>query len=408
MGKTALIMSGDFGKYNFGKFHPLKPERVLLTWDLIKGLGLDAHENCVTMEPGMATDDEIELLHDPAYVEFVKEVTRMLDRGKLPEKYIIEGFKYNLGPGDNPVFKHMHEGGATVVGATIMATHVVYDDNGIDKAFNASGGLHHAMHDRASGFCIYNDPAIAILHLMEKYRKENLKIMYIDVDAHHGDGVQAAFYSNPDVLTLSIHESGDTLFPGTGYPEEIGEGAGRGFSVNVPLPRYTFDETYADIFDEVVPEVMKVFKPDLIMSQNGVDTHCDDPLTSLGLTTKGHKMIFERINALSEKYCHGRLVAIGGGGYSIPVVPRSWTMLFAELLGAGGSLPEIIPGDVLATLNDGRSDEIVPERFIDKSVCPLIKGMKNNYKFINAQEMYVQEISHEIKTKIIPLIEKRA
>ncbi|MHA1793703.1 MAG: acetoin utilization protein AcuC, partial [Promethearchaeota archaeon] len=333
MSKTALVMSDEFKAYNFGKFHPLKPERVLLTWDLIKALELDKKENTVILEPKLATDEEIEIFHSIEYVEFIKEITALMEKGPVPDEYIIKGIKYNLGPGDNPMFKKMHQGSAIVIGGTLVAMRAVTDDNGIDKAFNAAGGLHHALYNAASGFCIYNDPVIGILDMFKKFPEKDLKVMYIDVDAHHGDGVQKAFYSNPSVLTVSFHESGKTLFPGTGFMNEIGEGDGEGFSVNIPLPPFTVDNTYLDIFDEIIPKLANVFKPDIIVSQNGVDTHCADPLTHLGLTTRGHIEIFKRINQLSNKFTKGKLVALGGGGYNISVVPRSWTMLYADLIG---------------------------------------------------------------------------
>lgn len=400
-------MSDKFKKYNFGKFHPLKPERVLLTWELIKGLRLHEHENCVVAEPVMATDGQIGILHDKDYIEFIKKVTREQQKQKISDKTIVEGLKYNLGPGDNPIFPFMHEGSAIVVGGTMVAINTVFEDNGITKAFNAAGGLHHAMAGQASGFCIYNDPAIGILSLLEKHAGDDLRVMYIDVDAHHGDGVQAAFYDNPNVLTVSIHESGKYLFPGTGFPDEIGVDAGEGYSINVPLPPFTFDDTYLDILDELLPDLVKAFSPDLIVSQNGVDTHCLDPLTNLGLTTRGHKGIFQRINDLSDKHCHGKLVAIGGGGYNLSVVPRSWTMLFAELLGVLDELPEEIPRDLLESLNVTAANEPIPKLFIDPTDCKEIKTRRTSYKFLEAQELYVQEISFKIKQDILPLIQGR-
>ncbi len=408
MNRIALMMSDAYSAYNFGEHHPLKPERVLLTWKLIKALHLHEHENCVVLEPRLATDEELELLHTKDYITFVKRVSRELDAGPLPEKSIIEGFKYNLGPGDNPVFKKMHEGSAVVVGGTIVACDTVWDDNGIDKAFNAGGGLHHAAASKASGFCIYNDPAIGIAHLLKKHAKENPRIAYIDVDAHHGDGVQEAFYNNPNVLTISFHESGKFLFPGTGFSDEIGEGPGEGFAVNLPLLPNTWDSLYIDIFEDVVPKLLDAFNPDIILSQNGVDTHCTDPLAQLGLTTKGHVEIFKQIHKAADKYAKGKLVAVGGGGYNISVVPRSWTMLFAELLGVLDSLPGMIPGDIIEELNAGRHDDFVPNYFIDPGPSAEIKQYMNDFKFMDMMENYAAEIKYKILNTNLPLIESRS
>lgn len=407
MTRTALIMSDAFAAYNFGKTHPLKPERVTLTWDLIRGLKLHERPGVEILEPKMASDEDIAILHSRDYIKFVKHVSALLEDGPLPDNEIIEGFKYNLGPGDNPVFPKMHEGSAIVTGATMLGAETVWEDNGIDAAFNAGGGLHHAMANRASGFCIYNDPAIAILHLLHDHAKDDPKIMYIDIDAHHGDGVQKAFYDNPNVLTLSIHESGEYLFPGTGFFNEQGEGEGEGFSVNIPLLPYTNDDLYLDVFDDIVPAVTKAFKPDLIMSQNGVDTHCTDPLANLGLTTAGHKAIFSRIHELAKKHAGGKLLALGGGGYNISVVPRSWTMLFAELIGDLDALPQEIPADLLASLNDGRTMDKIPPRFVDLEPTEEIKARRSNYKFLDALEMHASHLRLKLQAEILPKIERK-
>lgn len=397
-------MSDAFKEYNFGKSHPLKPERVLLTWELIKGLHLDEDPNCTVLEPRLATDEELELYHTKDYVEFVKQVSAALEEGPLPVDLEIAGLKYNLGPGDNPVFPKMHEGSSIVVGGTIVAIEAVHDGI-VENAFQAGGGLHHAMPSKASGFCIYNDSAIAIKYLLQKYHQEDLKILYIDVDAHHADGVQEAFYKDDcdNVLTISLHESGKYLFPGTGFIEDRGTGMHEGYAVNIPLLPYTYDDLYLEIFEDIVPKVAKAFQPDMIVSQNGADTHCTDPLAQLGLTTKGHLKIYKQIHKLAKEYCHGKLVAVGGGGYNISVVPRSWTLLFADLLGA--DLPSTIPVDILEKLNEGRTSELIPEYFIDPGPSDEIKMRINDYKFLDEFELYGLQVRYQIKKEIIPLIE---
>ncbi|NMC04408.1 MAG: acetoin utilization protein AcuC [Candidatus Lokiarchaeota archaeon] len=408
MPKTALIMSDAFAQYNLGKQHPLKPERVILTWELIKGLKLHEHPNCIVMEPRMATDEEIELVHSKEYINFVKRVDAALDQGPLPDDLEIEGMRYNLGPGDNPMFPKMHRGSAIVVGGTIVAMEAVHDGV-VENAFQAGGGLHHAMANKAEGFCIYNDPAIAIKYILKKHAKENLRIMYIDVDAHHGDGVQAAFYDdNENVMTVSFHESGKFLFPGTGFMEERGTGKHEGLAINVPLLPYTYDDLYLDIFDDIVPKVVKAFQPDIIISQNGVDTHGTDPLAQLGLTTKGQRDIFKRIHELASKYCHGKLVALGGGGYNVSVVPRAWTMLFADLLGVLDTLPDKIPPEILAQLNNGRIHDNVPDAFLDAGPADDIKWRINDFKFLDEFELYGLQMRYQFNNEILPLIEKKA
>ncbi|MHA1369240.1 MAG: acetoin utilization protein AcuC [Promethearchaeota archaeon] len=410
MCRTALIKGPGFADYNFGEHHPLKPERVLLTWKLIELLELDRHPNCEIIEPVMVSDDDLSLYHDKEYIQFIKDLSKSIDdnNGSVSRELLLEGLKYNLGFGDNPVFPKIYQSSAYVVGGTVVAIESVVDDNGIDKAFNAAGGLHHARRGSASGFCIFNDIVIGILHTLKKFEKENLKVLYVDFDVHHCEGVQWAFDERADVLTVSFHESGKYLFPGTGFMEEIGKGDGEGFTVNIPLPQFTHDEVYLELFDEIVPPLFKAFQPDIVVSQNGVDTHCSDPLANLGLTTKGHYGVFRRIHELAKQYCNGKIVAVGGGGYNLSVVPRSWTMLFANLLGVDGDLPKEIPKDVLNVLNEGRTTDLVPPYFEDSKPCEGIISRLNDYKFLNEMELFVQEVKFHVERHILPKIEKKA
>jgi acetoin utilization protein AcuC len=233
----------------------------------------------------------------------------------------------------------MHEASALVAGASVVAADLVRTA-AVEHAFNPAGGLHHAMPDRASGFCIYDDPAIAIRALLDAGVG---RIAYIDVDVHHGDGPQFIFYEEPRVLTISLHESGRYLFPGTGFHDELGRGEALGSKVNVPLPPYTHDEAYRAVFEHVVPTLVESFRPDVLVTQLGCDTHATDPLAHLALTTATYRFLARQFHELAHRVCGGRWLALGGGGYQIfTVVPRAWTIYLAEIAGAelAPSLPE--------------------------------------------------------------------
>lgn len=328
---TALIYSDNYQDYNFSPWHPMKPVRLLLTAGLIKAYGITDRENSHIIKPRLATDDELSLVHDLDYIDKVKELS-------VPGADDATGLHFGLGTGDNPIFPRMHEASATIAGASLLGAEKIMDSE-LDHAFNVAGGLHHAQHNRASGFCVYNDVAIAIAWLRQNH---GARVVYIDVDAHHGDGVQNAFYDDPEVMTISFHESGRSLFPGTGFTNETGEGTARGTSVNLPLAPYTADDIFLDAYDAVVPPLVRAFHPDIIVTQCGCDGHWDDPLTHLSLTLKGYKEIWRRMHALAHEVTNGRWLAAGGGGYqAFIVVPRAWTLLMAEL--AGAEIPEELP-----------------------------------------------------------------
>jgi acetoin utilization protein AcuC len=236
-----------------------------------------------------------------------------------------------LGSADNPVFAGMHDAAALVVGGTVAAARWVWDSHG-DHAVNVAGGLHHAMAALASGFCVYNDPAVAIRWLLNHGAA---KVAYVDIDVHHGDGVQAAFWADPRVLTISLHESGRTLFPGTGFPDETGGAGAEGTAVNVALPAGTGDAGWLRAFDAVVPPLVRAFAPDVLVSQHGCDSHALDPLANLLVTVDGQQVAHTALHRLAHEVCDGRWIATGGGGYElVRVVPRSWTHLLAEAAGA--------------------------------------------------------------------------
>lgn len=307
-----------------GPEHPLKPERLQRTHELLEEMGAFAWGNVRVVAPRVATEEELARFHTREYIDAV----RALSRGDSS----VPAARYRFGPGDNPVFPGMYESEGLKAGGAVQGAELLLAGEA-DIAFNYGGGLHHAGPAFAYGFCVFNDAAVAIHRLLA----EDLRVAYVDIDVHHGDGVQDAFYDSDQVLTISLHQNARSLFPGTGFLNEYGEGAGRGYSVNVPLPPGTTDEAYLDAFRTLVPPLVRRFAPDVLVTQLGVDTHYRDPLANLNLTTAGQEALFRELHALSP----GRWLALGGGGYAVEVVPRAWALAFAEM--AGHALPEELP-----------------------------------------------------------------
>ncbi len=332
-GTSAFIYSDSYMGYDFSPRHPMKPVRLLLTAELVKAYGLPGAASFQFLEPRIASDEELRLIHDQDYIDKVRELS-----DPAVEKQYAPG--WGLGTGDNPVFPRMHEASATIVGGGLEAARKIIDGE-LDHAFNVGGGLHHAQRDRASGFCIYNDVAVAAAWLS---RKRGARVLYLDFDAHHGDGVQNAFYGDSEVMTVSFHESGMYLFPGTGFTSETGSGGARGFAVNLPLAPGSTDDILLEAYDSLVPALARAFKPDIIITQNGCDGHWSDPLTHLGFTLKGFAELAGRLHELVHEVSGGRWLASGGGGYqAYTIVPRAWTRVAAEM--AGAELPEPLPAE---------------------------------------------------------------
>jgi acetoin utilization protein AcuC len=303
-------------EYDFGPGHPLAPVRVELTVALARAFGVLAGPGVTEAAPGPATDAELELIHDPGYISAVK-----LGAADLA---------FGLGTPDDPVFAGMHEASALVAGATLAAAGAVWR-GAVQHGVNVAGGLHHAMRGMASGFCVYNDPAIAIAWLLASGAE---RIAYVDIDVHHGDGVEAAFYNDPRVLTISLHEHPMTLFPGTGLPRDNGGPDAPGSAVNVALPAGTGDAGWLRAFDAVVPPLVREFQPSVLVSQHGCDSHRLDPLAHLELSIDAQRTAHARLHALAHEAAGGRWLLTGGGGYElVQVVPRTWTHLLAEATG---------------------------------------------------------------------------
>jgi acetoin utilization protein AcuC len=327
---SIFIYSDDLLSYKFNSHHPFNQFRLKLTLDLLKKHG--AIEDRFIIPPKMATDEQLALIHDVSYIQAVKQA----GNGNLAQE-IAEN--YGLGTEDTPIFPGMHEASSFLVGGTLTAVDYVMTGKA-KHALHLGGGLHHGFRGKASGFCIYNDSSVAIKYLQEKYQA---RVLYVDTDAHHGDGVQWSFYDDPSVCTLSIHETGRYLFPGTGNITERGQGKGYGYSFNVPLDAFTEDESWLYSYETSLREVAAFFKPDVILTQNGADAHFHDPLTHLSTSMKIYREIPKIAHEIAHTYCDGRWIAVGGGGYDIwRVVPRAWSYIWLEMtenLNCSGSLP---------------------------------------------------------------------
>ena len=320
-GSTAVVWDDALTRYDFGAGHPFDPVRIRLTMELAGQLGVLAASGVTMISPPPATDEEIETVHDPEYVAVVRHVGRAL----------VPAVWFGLGTDDDPVFEGMHEAAALVVGATLAAARSVWS-GAATHAVSVAGGLHHAMRANASGFCVYNDLAVAIRWLLSAGAE---RVAYVDLDVHHGDGVQAAFYDDPRVLTISLHENPATLFPGTGRPDETGEGDGDGYAVNVALPAGTDDAGWLRAIDAVVLPLLRAFRPTVLVSQHGCDSHRLDPLAHLALSVDGQRQAQLIMHDLAHELCDGRWIATGGGGYAlVQVVPRTGTHLLAVAAGA--------------------------------------------------------------------------
>jgi len=323
MRRAAFVYEESQSRHVLREDHVFRPNRLQLTYELLQSYG--AFEDSLLVSPRIAEETDLLSFHTADYVAAVKS----LSRGE--ERRDAAAFNFSAA-GDNPPYEGMYEFSAMAVGASLLAAALVARGE-VDVAFNISGGLHHAAPGYASGFCVFNDVVIAIRSMV----KQGLRIAYVDIDAHHGDGVQHAFYESDRVLTISLHEWGRYLFPGTGGVGEIGKGAGTGYSVNLPLFPYTDDQTYLRAFREIVPRLVERFKPDMMVTQFGCDTHHLDPLTHFMLTTEGYTDVVKELSRLAPKW-----VALGGGGYEMGVVARAWTLAYGVM--AEQDWPDEIPG----------------------------------------------------------------
>ncbi|MFQ5961173.1 MAG: acetoin utilization protein AcuC [Candidatus Methylomirabilales bacterium] len=326
--QALFFYTPKYQEFDYGPSHPMKIRRLKLTHDLIDAYGLLDPAHVRLTDVPEAPEEALLRVHTKEYLD----VLRAAGEGLPPP----HSWHFGLGAGDNPVFPGLFTYSTLLTGASLEAAHRLASGE-ISRAFNIAGGLHHAASNRASGFCYINDAAVAISFLVD----QGLRVAYIDIDAHHGDGVQDAFYDTDQVLTISIHETGLTLFPGTGFPEEVGTGDGEGYSVNVPLAPETDDDIFIEAFEETVPPLLEAFRPDVIVTQLGIDAHRNDPLSNLRLTLQGFLRAIKQF-----EHTPARWLALGGGGYYVGNVPRAWTAVWALM--AGIEIPPELPPTFLS------------------------------------------------------------
>jgi acetoin utilization protein AcuC len=327
---TAFVYTDAYTRYTYSDTHPLQPYRLRLTRDLIESYGLLQLADTHVIETLPACRQELERFHTSAYLDVLAAAN---DGEPHPA-----ALAYGLGPGDNPIFPGMYVWSQLCAGGTLQAARLV-ESGTVDVALHIAGGLHHALASRAAGFCYVNDVVLAITELVNK----GYRVAYIDIDVHHGDGVQAAFYHTAEVLTISLHESGAYLFPGTGFVHEVGEGMGRGYAVNLPLPPGIDDDVYVEAFTGIVPPLVQAYNPDFVFTQLGVDTFRDDPLAHGQLTTVGFMRVLQQIKSLAPRW-----IATGGGGYHLPNVARAWTLAWGLMNDV--EIPDHLPEPMLSAL----------------------------------------------------------
>ncbi|WP_370147733.1 acetoin utilization protein AcuC [Streptacidiphilus sp. EB129] len=337
-------------RYDFGPGHPMDPVRLRLTMALVRAFGLDRLPGVTVDAAPPAGDSTLELVHDPAYIAAVRQTaaTGVPDPAR------------GLGTEDNPAFAAMHEASALIAGQSVAGAEAVWRGGG--RAVNVAGGLHHAMPGSASGFCVYNDAALAVARLLELGAR---RVAYVDVDVHHGDGVERVFWDDPRVLTISLHEHPRTLFPQTGWAEEVGGPAAPGGAVNLPLPAGTGDAGWLRAFHAVVPQLLAAFRPQVLVTQHGADTHIEDPLAHLAVSLDAQRAVAAALAQLADTHAEGRWLALGGGGYAVAdVVPRSWTHLVAIAAGHPIAPEEPTPEEWRAEVHR-LTRQHAPERMTD-------------------------------------------
>ncbi|QHW35344.1 acetoin utilization protein AcuC [Paenibacillus rhizovicinus] len=341
---AVYIYSPEAERYKFNLEHPFNPIRLSLAKHLLESAG--ALDPAYMMQASMADDELLQLVHRPDYIETVRSLSV-----PTPDRdAVAKADKYGLSTEDTPYFPGMHEAAAGIAGGSVLAADVVMNGQA-RHAYHMAGGLHHAFPDRGSGFCVYNDAAIAIAHIRQQY---GARVLYIDTDVHHGDGVQWTFYADPEVCTYSIHETGKYLFPGTGFVTERGMDAGFGTSINVPLEPYTEDDSWLESFRSTVERAAAFFKPDVIVSQHGCDAHAFDPLSHIHCSMRIYQSMPAIIHELAHKHTDGKWIALGGGGYDIwRVVPRAWAFVWLAMT----------DHPLIARLSDSDANEPLPEQW---------------------------------------------
>jgi acetoin utilization protein AcuC len=352
-GGALLMWDEAVTGYDFGAGHPMNPVRLALTMRLVRAYGLDAAPSLRTVSARAAGISTLRLVHRSDYIDTVRRVSA--------DPLSADG-SYGLGTVDDPAFAGMHEAAALIAGQSVHAAEEIWRGRTV-HAVNFAGGLHHAMPGSASGFCVYNDAALAIARLLELGAS---RVAYVDVDVHHGDGVQAAFWDDPRVLTISLHEHPRTLFPGSGRPQETGGPRAEGSAVNVALPPGTSDDGWLRALHAVVPELLDAFAPEVLVTQHGADTHIEDPLAHLAVSLDAQRLAAESCHSWAHAYSEGRWLALGGGGYAVvDVVPRSWTHLVAIAAGLPVPPEEAVPEEWRSAVHALTGGTVPPLRMTD-------------------------------------------
>ena len=384
-GPATVVFDPSLTEYDFGPAHPMSPVRVDLTMRLAEELGVVGGGRLLRVAAPIASDDVIATVHDPGLIDAVVKA------GSTPGSYFE---RRGLGTDDNPVFPGMHQAAAHIVGASVEAFRQVWSGDSLHSV-NITGGLHHAMRDRASGFCIYNDIAIGIQHLLDQGAQ---RIAYVDVDVHHGDGVERIFWNDPRVLTISLHETGQMLFPDTGVPPDLGGPDAEGSAVNVALPPGTGDGGWLRAFHAVVPPLVREFRPDVLVTQHGCDSHVEDPLAHLMLTVDGQRAAYLALHDLAHEVCEGKWVATGGGGYAlVEVVPRAWTHLLAIAGGHPLDPDTDTPGGWREHVRTSLG-RVAPHRMTDGRT-PAFRDWSEGYD----PDTWLDRAIHATRTEIFPL-----
>ncbi|GBE28951.1 acetoin utilization protein AcuC [bacterium BMS3Bbin03] len=369
-----IVYHPNYKKYNLGDSHPFNPIRVEMTLDLLNELG------CLKkpLKPVSITPELLYEIHDPSYVDVVERVSN----GEI----LKEAENYGLGSLDNPIVKGMAEGARNQAGGTLFAAGLLLE-NKAKKVLQLGGGFHHAHRNFAAGFCLYNDIALAV----KEMTKAGWHVAYLDLDVHHGDGVQEIFYSDDKVMTISLHESGEYLFPGTGWIHELGRGLGRSLKLNLPLEPFTEGDSYLDVLNGVAAPALAWFKPDALVVQAGTDAHFSDPLADLMLTTQDFERIYRRVIELADQFCKGRALFTLGGGYSLTAAPRIWAILYLILFGY--EVPDKIPQNFRKQWSEKISQNI-PEFFHDP---------EHAFKPIPRKEKII-ELNHELIQRMMDAV----
>ncbi len=320
-----IIYHPKYLEYDLGDQHPFSPVRIEMVMDLLHEFGIEPEVET----PEVVTPQQLEVIHEPEYIEVVEKA----GRGETDTRFE----KYGLGTADNPVKKGMAEAARYICGGTLLGARLLLE-NKYKKVLQMGGGFHHAQRNLASGFCLYNDLALAIKHMTEN----GWHVAYLDIDVHHGDGVQNIFYEDDKVMTLSLHESGEYLFPGTGWIYESGKGMGKSLKLNLPFEPFTEGESYIGILDELLESALGYYRPDALIVQAGADAHFSDPLADLLLTTQDYERIFKAVIQKADAYANGRVLFTFGGGYSFEATARIWSLLFFILVNSNieEKLPE--------------------------------------------------------------------